>query len=63
MLIPEANYLVFTERGAMQQAFINTWIEVWQYFSNDNAQYQRLYSTDFKYYKSVDVVELHIAVK
>lgn len=63
VVIPEANYLVFTHQGKMPQAVINAWMEVWQYFSNEGAQYQRLYSTYFEYYKSVDEVELYIAVK
>jgi predicted transcriptional regulator YdeE len=61
--IPEAKYLVFTHKGEMPQIAIDAWTEVWNYFSDDNAAYQRLYSTDFEYYPNGNEIEVHIAVK
>lgn len=61
--IPKAKYLVFTHRGEMPQIAINAWTEIWNYFSNGNAAYQRLYSTDFEYYPNGNEIEVHIAVK
>jgi len=63
VVIPKAKYLVFTQQGEMPQAVINAWFDVWQYFSKDDAQYQRLFTVDFEHYKSADQVEVHIAIK
>ena len=61
--IPEAKYLVFTYHGEMPQIAIDAWTEVWHYFSDINAQYQRTYTTDFEYYPDANTIEVHIAVK
>ncbi|MFQ3194279.1 MAG: putative transcriptional regulator YdeE [Colwellia sp.] len=45
--IPQAKYLVFTHKGEMPQIAIDAWTEVWHYFSNEQAEYKRKYSTDF----------------
>ncbi len=61
--IPKAKYLVFTHKGEMPQIAVDAWIEVWNYFSKDEVEYQRLYSTDFEYYANGNEIEVHIAVK
>ncbi len=61
--IPEAKYLVFSHKGEMPQIAIDAWTEVWNYFSHDKAEHQRLYSTDFEYYPNGNEIEVHIAVK
>ena len=61
-VIPEAKYLVFPHKGSMPQIAIDAWTEVWEYFANPDAKYQRAYSTDFEYYPGPDAVEVHIAV-
>ena len=61
--IPAAKYLVFIHKGEMPQIAIAAWTEIWQYFSNNKAEYQRLYSTDFEYYPNGNEIEVHIAVK
>lgn len=62
LTIPKAKYLVFTHQGEMPQIAIDAWTEVWNYFANGAAEYQRLYSTDFEYYPNGNVIEVHIAV-
>ncbi|MBL4910855.1 MAG: GyrI-like domain-containing protein [Alteromonadaceae bacterium] len=61
--IPEANYLVFKHKGEMPQIAIDAWTEVWNYFSQDKVEHQRLYSTDFEFYPNGSEIEVHIAVK
>lgn len=61
--IPKAKYLVFTHQGEMPQIAIDAWTQVWNYFSNDEAEYLRLYSTDFEFYPNGNQIEVHIAVK
>jgi predicted transcriptional regulator YdeE len=57
------NYLVFSSKGAMPDAVINLWGEIWQYFSSDDCRYSRTYQSDYEYYKSADEIEIAIAIK
>lgn len=61
--IPEAKYLVFTHKGEMPQIAIDAWTEIWHYFSNEESEYQRCYSTDFEYYPNGNEIQVHIAIK
>ncbi len=61
--IPAGKYLVFSHQGEMPQIAIDAWTEVWQYFSNEACDHQRLYTTDFEYYPNGNAIEVHIAVK
>ncbi len=61
--IPSGKYLVFEAKGEMPQVVIDTWGEIWNYFSNDESEYQRTYTTDFEYYKNQNEIEVCIAVK
>ncbi|MPQ75878.1 GyrI-like domain-containing protein [Hydrogenovibrio sp. JE_KL2] len=61
--IEKGNYLVFVGKGDMPQTVINTWADIWAYFSADNCEYQRAYTTDFELWKGGDEVHIHIAVK
>lgn len=61
--IPAGKYLVFTHKGEMPQIAIDAWTEVWQYFANPQAEYQRMFSTDFEYYPYGNEIAVHIAVK
>jgi len=61
--INEGQYLKFHKTGEMPQAVIELWTEVWNYFSDDNCQHERAYTTDFELYKGLDEVEIAIAIK
>jgi len=63
IIIPKAKYLVFTHTGEMPQIAIDAWTEVWEYFSNDDSEHQRLFTTDFEYYPNGNEIKVHIAVK
>lgn len=56
-------YLVFEAKGEMPQVVIDTWGKIWNYFSNEESEYQRTYTTDFEYYKNQNEIEVCIAVK
>ena len=62
LAIPAGRYLVFTAQGPMPQVVIDTWIAIWQYFS-ENPQYTRAYSTDVELYRGPEEVAIHIAIK
>jgi len=61
--IQAGNYLVFSATGEMPQIVIDTWIEIWGYFSSEACKHTRLFTTDFECYKSQNEIEIHIAVE
>ena len=61
--ILSGQYLVFEAKGEMPQVVIDTWGEIWAYFSNEEVEYKRAYTTDFEYYKNQNEIEVCIAVK
>ncbi len=62
-VIESGQYLRFSGTGEMPQVVINTWSEIWDYFSSDQTEYQRAYTTDFEHYKNPNEIEIYIAVK
>ncbi|MCF6253877.1 MAG: GyrI-like domain-containing protein [Thiomicrorhabdus sp.] len=60
--IQAGKYLVFTAKGKMPKIVIETWGEIWSYFSSNDCEHKRLYTTDFEYYKSQNDIEIHIAI-
>lgn len=62
-VIQNGKYLVFTAQGDIPKIVFDTWAQVWEYFSKKDAKYERLYTTDFEYYKSQNEIEIYIAVK
>ena len=62
VIIEAGDYLVFQGKGEMPQAVIDTWMEIWDYFSDEKNEYQRAYKTDFELYKSETLVEIHIGI-
>lgn len=63
VVIPEGQYLVFTQTGDMPQIAIDAWTQVWEYFTNESTEYERCFSTDFEYYPNEKTIEVHIAVQ
>jgi len=67
--IQKGKYLVFhksfeqTDDSTRIQAVIETWGKVWEYFSNENSQYKRIYTTDFEYYKNQNEIEIYISIQ
>ena len=60
-LLP-GNYLVFESRGAMPQALVATWLEIWSYFEDPQCPKKRAFTTDFEYHRDSDTVDVHIAL-
>ncbi len=60
--IKKGEYLVFSKKGTMPQAVIDTWMEIWNYF-NSNPKEKRAYNTDFEKYVSADEVEVYIGIE
>jgi len=54
-------YLVFAGKGQMPQVVIETWQQVWAYFS-EAKEFKRAYTTDFELYQGLDEVAIHISV-
>jgi len=66
--IQKGKYLVFnktfeeTDDNTRIQAIIETWGKIWEYFSNEDSQYKRVYKTDFEYYKGQNEIEIYISI-
>ncbi len=63
VVIREGKYMVFKGSGEVPQVVIDTWGKIWAYFSDNTAEHQRAYTTDFELYKTQNEVEIYIAVK
>ena len=61
--IESGTYLCFKAKGELAQVVIDTWGEIWTYFSNDHCKDIRSYKTDFEKYISENEVEIYIGVK
>jgi predicted transcriptional regulator YdeE len=55
-------YLVFAAQGAMPQAVIDAWGQVWEWFARE-GEFVRAWQTDFEQYSGTDKVAIHIGVK
>ncbi|MFL0800962.1 MAG: GyrI-like domain-containing protein [Agarilytica sp.] len=62
-VILEGKYMVFKRSGEVPQIVIDTWMKIWTYFSDDNAEHKRTYTTDFEFYKSQNEIEIYIAIE
>lgn len=62
--IQAGDYLVFQGKGEMPKAVIDTWMEIWNYFSTiETTNHQRAYRTDFEFYKSETEVDIYIGIQ
>ena len=63
LTLAAGKYLRFSAIGEMPAVVIRLWGQVWHYFSDDNCQFERSYSTDYECYTSNDGVDIYIGVK
>ena len=63
VVLEEGNYLCFKAKGELPQSVIETWGEIWAYFSDEDCKDVRLYKTDFEKYISQDEAEIYIGVE
>jgi predicted transcriptional regulator YdeE len=61
--IQAGQYLVFRGKGAMPQAVIDAWGQIWQHFGQPRTDVARVYRTDFEQYIGADEVAIHISVR
>lgn len=61
--IKEGNYLCFKAKGELPQVVIDTWGEIWAYFSDENCKEKRAYGTDFELYLSQSEAVVYIGVE
>jgi predicted transcriptional regulator YdeE len=61
--VQAGDYLVFRHKGAMPQAVLDCWVQIWQYFAQPRSDVQRSYATDFEQYVGADEIAIHIGVK
>ena len=62
IVIPRGKYLVFHATGEMPKIVIDTWAEIWEYFSQEDTEYKRSYTMDFEYYVNQNEIKVYIAV-
>ncbi len=60
--LEEGNYLCFEANGELPQAVIDTWGEIWSYFSDENCSQKRLFKTDYECYMSQSEAKIYIGV-
>ncbi len=61
--IESGKYAVFHATGDMPHIVIETWAKVRAYFSDENSELKRLYTTDFEYYVYDNEIKVYIAVE
>jgi predicted transcriptional regulator YdeE len=61
--IQSGQYLVFRGKGAMPQAVIDAWVNIWQHFSQPRNDVARVFATDFEKYIGADEVAIYIGVR
>lgn len=61
--LPAGNYLKFTKSGAMPQACIHLWQEIWGYFNSQNCPHVRVYTQDIEHYLGTSQVEIFISIQ
>lgn len=62
IVLEEGTYLCFTAKGELPQAVIETWGEIWNYFSDGKCTEKRAYKTDYEHYISQDEAEIYIGI-
>lgn len=60
--IPPGKYLVFTKQGEMPQVAIDAWTDIWKYFTQENAEYERTFTVDFEHYVNGNHIDVYIAI-
>lgn len=60
--LKKGKYLIFSAKGKMPEVVIETWKEIWNFFSAENNKFQRSYFTDFEYYKNGEEIEIYIGI-
>ncbi|WED44569.1 GyrI-like domain-containing protein [Legionella cardiaca] len=59
--VQSGNYLLFENQGPQPQTIIQTWQQVWDYFSSQ-SQFTRKYDTDFEVYRNSHECAVYIGI-
>ena len=62
IILEEGTYLCFPAKGELPQSVIDTWGEIWAYFSDEHCKEVRTYKSDYELYLSENVAEIYIGV-
>lgn len=62
IVIEKQRYLVFSNKGEFPNVVIDTWNEIWEYFSNEDSDYKRSYKVDFEKYITMEELEIYISI-
>ena len=60
--LEEGTYVCFKVKGELPQAVIDTWGEIWTYFSSEHCKETRAYKTDYELYLNEREAEIYIGV-
>jgi predicted transcriptional regulator YdeE len=60
--LQSGKYLCFEAKGTLPQAVIETWGEIWSYFTAADCPHTRAFDTDFEYYLSESEAEIYIGI-
>jgi len=60
--MPAGSYLLFEAEGEMPGVVIDTWKEIWAYFSRPSG-HVRAYTADLELHRGPNAVEIYISVK
>ncbi len=60
--ISAGTYICFEKKGAMPDAALLLWQEIWEYFGREGSE-KRAYRTDFEKYTGLDYVQIFIGVQ
>lgn len=63
IIIRSGKYLVFSAKGDIPRIVFETWGRIWEYFSKNDAEYERSYTTDYEHYVNQNEIDVYIAVK
>lgn len=63
VIVNKGKYLVFSAKGDMPKVVIDTWGEIWKYFSSNEHEYERAYITDYEVYKNDQEIDIWIGIK
>lgn len=61
--IPPGKYLVFTKQGEMPQIAIDAWTDVWEYFTQEKVEHERIFTVDYEHYVNGNHIDVYIAIK
>lgn len=67
--IQPGRYLVFSghtevaDDGSRIKTVIELWGQIWEYFSDSQAEHQRAFKTDFEFYKDPTIIDIYISIQ